>query len=104
MLLLVVAAAGILFFLNPTLLSAVSSYLPFPKELVAIRLLHNGKEVILLPNSQCVVNPRDSLQLLQVKTDGWVSWGTKVTAVGDRRPGLTNATQSFSGVDARRIL
>ncbi|MBP8645400.1 MAG: tetratricopeptide repeat protein [Syntrophobacteraceae bacterium] len=79
-LLLVVTAAGVLFFLNPTLLSAVSSYLPFPKELVAIRLLHNGKEVILLPNSQCVVNPRDSLQLLQVKTDGWVSWGTKVTA------------------------
>ncbi len=79
LLLTVVGAAG-LFVLYPSLLSTATSYLPFPKELVAMRLLHNGKEVILLPDTQCLVNPRDSLQLLQVKTDGWVSWGTKVVA------------------------
>ena len=33
-----------------------------------------------MPGSQCVLNPRDSIQLLEVQTDGWVSWGTRVTA------------------------
>ncbi len=59
---------------------AVISVMPFPKKLVALRLQLNGKEVILMPGSQCVLNPRDSIQLLEVQTDGWVSWGTRVTA------------------------
>ena len=43
---------------------AVVSMMPFPKKLVALRLTHNSKEVILMPGSQGVMNPRDSLQLL----------------------------------------
>ncbi|GLI32805.1 tetratricopeptide repeat protein [Desulforhabdus amnigena] len=58
----------------------IANYLPFPKKLLALRFQHNGQEVILLPDSQCVVNPRDSLHLLSVQTDGWVSWGVKVDA------------------------
>ncbi len=56
----------------------VASYMPFPKKLVALRFLHNGQEVILLPDSQCQLNPRDSLQLLEIRTDGWLSWGVSV--------------------------
>lgn len=60
--------------------NAVISAMPFPKNLVAMRLQHNGKEVILMPGSQCVLNPRDTVQLLEVQTDGWLSWGTQVAA------------------------
>lgn len=59
---------------------AFSSLLPFSKKLVALRFQHNGQEVILLPDQQVVVNPRDSLQLVQIKTDGWLSWGTRVVS------------------------
>lgn len=59
---------------------SVTEYLPFPKRLIAFRFQLAGQEVILLPDSQVVVNPRDTVQLLQVQTDGWVSWGLKVTA------------------------
>ncbi|MGV8073533.1 MAG: tetratricopeptide repeat protein [Syntrophobacteraceae bacterium] len=55
-----------------------TSFHSFPKHLVAMRFQHNGKEVLLTPDSQVIVNPRDSLHLLEVKTDGWLSWGTKV--------------------------
>jgi len=58
----------------------VLSMMPFPKKLVALRLPHNSKEVILIPGSQGVMNPRDSLQLLEVQTDGWLSWGTQVSS------------------------
>ncbi|HOI95255.1 MAG TPA: tetratricopeptide repeat protein [Syntrophobacter fumaroxidans] len=58
----------------------LASYLPFPKKLVALRFQHNGQEVLLLPDSQVVLNPRDSLRLLEIQTDGWVSWGTKVAS------------------------
>ena len=52
----------------------------FPNQLIAMRFQHNGKEVILMPDSQCVVNPRDTLQLLEIKTDGHLSWGTKIVS------------------------
>lgn len=61
-------------------LSAAMNLLPFPKELKALRFQHNGQEVILVPDSQVVVNPRDSLQLLEIQTDGWLSWGTKASS------------------------
>ncbi len=53
---------------------------PFAKTLKALRFHHNGQEVILTPDSQVVVNPRDTLHLLDIQTDGLVSWGTKVAA------------------------
>ncbi len=80
LLVLILAGGGI--FLLFKLISAESlvAHLPFPKELEAVRFLHNGKEVILLPDSQGIVNPRDTLQFVEVKTDGWVSWGTRLNA------------------------
>ncbi len=73
-------AAGIFYVVKLFSADAVVSRLPFPKKLEAVRFLHNGKEVILLPDSQGIVNPRDTLQFVAVQTDGWVSWGTRVTA------------------------
>lgn len=58
----------------------LTAFLPFPKKLEALRFLHNGHEVSLSPDSQLVVNPRDTLQLLQVETDGWPSLGTRVVS------------------------
>lgn len=58
----------------------LASFMPFPKKLIALRFQHNGQEVLLLPDSQVLVNPRDTLQLVQVKTDGVLSWGTKVVS------------------------
>lgn len=58
----------------------LSSILPFPTKLIALRFQHNGQEVILTPDQQVTVNPRDTLQLVQVKTDGLLSWGTRVVS------------------------
>lgn len=60
--------------------SSSSSFTFFAKQVIAMRFQLNGKEVILMPDSLCVVNPRDTLQLLEVKTDGWLTWGTKVAS------------------------
>lgn len=78
-LVLCLAGAGIWYW-GAKALGGVSTFSPFPTKLVALRLLHNGQEVILLPDSQCVLNPRDSLKLLEIKTDGWVSWGAKAAS------------------------
>jgi tetratricopeptide (TPR) repeat protein len=79
LLLLLMGSILVLVF-RPGTRDAVISLMPFPKKLVAMRLLHNSKEVILLPGSQCVLNPRDSLEIQEVQTDGWRSWGTRVAA------------------------
>ncbi|MDR3569765.1 MAG: tetratricopeptide repeat protein [Syntrophobacteraceae bacterium] len=52
----------------------------FPTKLIALSFLHNGQEMLLLPDSKVVVNPRDTLQLAAVKTDGWLKWGTRVVS------------------------
>jgi tetratricopeptide (TPR) repeat protein len=52
----------------------------FPARLIALRLQLNGKEVILMPDSQVVLNPRDSLLIDAIQTDGWLAWGTKIVA------------------------
>ncbi len=52
----------------------------FPRQLIALRLQLNGKEVILMPDTQVVLNPRDTLQIDEVQTDGWLSWGTRLAA------------------------
>lgn len=72
----VLAAMGLFF----TASSGSSSLSPFPKELIALQLQLNGKEVILMPGTQCMVNPKDSLQLLQIKTDGWLPWGVRLVS------------------------
>ena len=74
---------------------ATSALTIFPSKLVALHFQHNGQELLLLPDSQVIVNPRDSLLLVQVKTDGWLSWGTKVVSSDMdvkaicRKPGVT---------------
>lgn len=52
----------------------------FPTKLIDFQFMHNGQEMLLTPDSQVVVNPRDTLQLATVKTDGWLSWGTRVVS------------------------
>ncbi len=76
-LLVLIGGASVLVFRSEAPHS-LTSFMPFPKKLVALRFTHNSKEVILMPGSQGVLNPRDSLQLLEVQTDGWLSWGTRV--------------------------
>ena len=74
---------------------AASALTIFPSKLVALHFQHNGQELILVPDSQVIVNPRDFLQLVQVQTDGWLSWGTKVVSSDvdvkaiSRKPGVT---------------
>lgn len=75
-LVLVIGAAGFLF----TRDGGLASMLPFPKKLVALRFQHNNQEILLLPDSQVIVNPKDSIQLIQIKTDGWLSWGTRLAS------------------------
>ena len=72
------AAAGYVL-LNPKLVPArIASHIPYPKKLVALRVSNNGQEALILPDSQCVLNPRDSFQILEIKTDGLFSIGTTV--------------------------
>jgi tetratricopeptide (TPR) repeat protein len=52
----------------------------FPTKLLALSFLDNGQEMLLLPDSKVVVNPRDTLQLTAVKTDGWLKWGIRVVS------------------------
>jgi tetratricopeptide (TPR) repeat protein len=77
---LAVLTGSVYYLLTSESADGLASYLPFPKKLVALRFQHNGQEVVLVPDSQVVLNPRDSLQLLEIQTDGWLSWGTKATS------------------------
>lgn len=79
-LLLAVLTGSVYYLLTSESSDGLASYLPFPKKLVALRFQHNGQEVVLVPDSQVVLNPRDSLQLLEIRTDGWLSWGTRATS------------------------
>jgi tetratricopeptide (TPR) repeat protein len=90
-----VVALGAVFALFMTGNNAVSSLTFFPTKLIALHFQHNGQELLLPPDSQVIVNPRDTLRLVEIKTDGWLSWGTKVVssdvdlrAIG-RKPGVT---------------
>ncbi len=73
------AALAVLAFLF-TASAGLSSFSPFPKQLIALRLQLNGKEVILMPGTQCMVNPKDTIQLREIKTDGWLSWGVRLVS------------------------
>ncbi len=79
-LVLVSVAAGLFFAARNA-----SSFAIFPKKLLALRFQHNGQEVLLLPDQQVIVNPRDSLNLVQIRTDGWLSWGTRVVSSDTNR-------------------
>jgi tetratricopeptide (TPR) repeat protein len=63
----------------------------FPTKLIALGFMQDGREMLLTPDSQVVVNPRDTLQLTTIKTNGWLSWGTRVVSPQvDLRPVTTN--------------
>ena len=87
----IVIAVVVLAVLGSALFFAVARGKIFPTKLIALRFLHNGREMLLTPDSQVVVNPRDTLQLAAVQTDGWLSWGTRlVSEEVDIRPVTTN--------------
>ncbi len=75
-----VFALGAAFAFFMTMDRGVSSLTIFPTKLIALHFQHNGQELLLLPDSQVIVNPRDSLQLVRIRTDGWLSWGTRVVS------------------------
>jgi len=77
-LVLVLLAAALVFYSGFGTLNRAASYLPFPKKLKSIYFLHNGQIAKVEADSQLTVNPKDTLQLVDVKTDGWISWGTKM--------------------------
>ena len=60
--------------------SSISSYLPLPRKLESVTFLLNGREVKVEPNTELTLNPADSLELLKVQTDGWISWGVKAVS------------------------
>jgi hypothetical protein len=81
--LLVVALATAGYFgATPQVLTStgLAGILPVPKKLLTIEVLHNDQKNSLEANSQLVMNPRDTLQLLEVRTDGWMQRGTRVVA------------------------
>ncbi len=59
---------------------SITSILPLPRKLEAVTFIHNGNTVKVQPDSQLSLNPADSLQLLKVQTDGWISWGVKAVS------------------------
>jgi tetratricopeptide (TPR) repeat protein len=75
-----VFALGTAFAFFMTMDRGLSSLTIFPTKLIALHFQHNGQELLLLPDSQVIVNPRDSLQLVRIRTDGWLSWGTRVVS------------------------
>jgi tetratricopeptide (TPR) repeat protein len=89
-----VFALGAVFTFFMTRDGGVSSLTIFPAKLIALHFQHNGQELLLLPDSQVIVNPRDSLQLVRIRTDGWLSWGTRVVSSDvdvkqvSRKPGV----------------
>jgi tetratricopeptide (TPR) repeat protein len=89
-----VFALGAAFAFFMTIDRGVPSLTIFPTKLLALHFQHNGQELFLLPDSQVVVNPRDSLQLIRIRTDGWLSWGTRVVSSDvdvkpiSKRPGV----------------
>lgn len=82
LLLLIIAGTATGYFLSqkPEIASRWISYLPFPKKLVSVRFLHNGEEITLEPGARLSVKAGDSLQLLDFRTDGWISMGVRLTS------------------------
>jgi tetratricopeptide (TPR) repeat protein len=54
--------------------------LPVPKRLLAIDAIHNDQKISLAADGHMALNPRDSLEILAVRTDGWWHWGTRLVA------------------------
>ena len=91
----IVLALGAAFAFVMTKETGISSLTFFPSKLVALHFQHNGQELLLPPDAQVIVNPRDSLRLVEIRTDGWLSWGTRVVSADvdvksmSRKPGVT---------------
>lgn len=58
----------------------LGSRLPLPHRLDHILLEVNAKPETLPADGERILNPRDAVRLLGVKTDGWFSWGVKLRA------------------------
>jgi tetratricopeptide (TPR) repeat protein len=77
---ILMVGASFLFIAKGSLGQSLLRVLPVPHQLLTIQLLHSDKEIWLDANSELVLNPRDTLQIVQVKTDGWFQWGTRLVA------------------------
>ncbi|MEJ5363896.1 MAG: tetratricopeptide repeat protein [Desulfosoma sp.] len=62
------------------LLGAFSAHLPVPHRLEELVLEVNAKRETIPPDGEKILNPRDAVRFVGVKTDGWFSWGVKVRA------------------------
>jgi tetratricopeptide (TPR) repeat protein len=82
LLIILMVAASLLFTTSGTPRQSLLRILPVPHQLLTIQLLHNDKEISLDANSELVLNPRDTLRILHVQTDGWFQWGTRLAASG----------------------
>lgn len=60
------------------ILGAFAAHLPGPHRLKEIVLEVNAKAETLPADGQKVLNPRDAVRFVGVKTDGWFSWGVKL--------------------------
>lgn len=78
--LLIAAVAAGYMYLPSNPLDRVIGSLPLPKQLVGVKFEWNGQELLLPPDGSKVLNPRDTLSLIGIVTDGWVSWGAKVVS------------------------
>lgn len=61
-------------------LESVAAHLPVPHRLQELVLEVNAKQEIIPADGEKIVNPRDAVRFVGVKTDGWFSWGVKVRA------------------------
>jgi len=77
---ILVVGVALLFTTRGSLRQSLLRILPVPQQLLSIQLLHNDKEISLEANSELVLNPRDTLRIVHVKTDGWFQWGTRLVA------------------------
>ena len=82
LLLLGILGGGIylLWSFHPFIPSQLASRLPLPRQLLSIEMLHNGEKTILRPREDRIFNPVDTLGLLKVNTDGWISRGVQVAS------------------------
>lgn len=64
------------------ILGNVASYLPVPHRLHALVIELNGKREEIPADGEKILNPRDTVRLDTLKTDGWVSWGVTVRSSG----------------------
>jgi len=76
----VVAGLIVLAQIRWNLLGALAAHLPAPHRLEELVLEVNAKRETIPADGEKILNPRDAVRFVGVKTDGWFSWGVKVRA------------------------